>query len=317
MSPPDPSHDYNGKSHPDKGPSAERYIREIARLREEVAELTRQMAARSVIESAVAIDSVRLLEAAARERENAETALQAAQRSNEALQSFAAIASHDLREPLRQISTFSQILERLMGPAAEGEAQTCLKFILDGSTRMGRLIEGLLAYSKIEATNPSLSETADCEAALAEALENLVFATTEAEAVITHDQLPVMRGNQPQLGEIFQNLIANALKYRSAEAPRIHITAKFHSPSPELRPNEVRRPKEWIFSVSDNGLGIDAEHRERIFDVFARLHGAQYSGVGLGLAFCKKVVERHGGRIWAEANAAVPSGSVFYFALPA
>lgn len=233
--------------------------------------------------------------------EDTNRALKAAERSNEALQRFAAVASHDLQEPLRQVAGFSQMLNRFYKDKLDARGQEYTAFIVEGSLRMGRLIEGLLAYSQIEAMTTAPMETADTELALREALANLSVAIQESEADITRDALPTVRGNQLQLGQIFQNLLGNAIKYRSQARPRIHVSA-------------VKDQMEWVFCVRDNGIGIAPEHCDTIFGAFARLHGSDYAGAGLGLAFCSKIIELHRGRLWVESEAG--KGSRFMFTIP-
>jgi light-regulated signal transduction histidine kinase (bacteriophytochrome) len=233
-----------------------------------------------------------------------EAALKAAERSNEALQRFAAIASHDLQEPVRQVTAFSTMLAKRYQDRFDAEGQQYMDFIVDGAKRMGRLIQGLLAYSQIEAMTTTPMETADTEHALTEATHNLALAIQDAGALITHDALPSLTGNQEQLAQLFLNLINNALKYRSTAPPHIHISA-------------TRSSHEWIFSVRDNGTGIPPEQRAKIFGVFIRLHGREIAGVGLGLAFCTKIVALHGGHIWVDGNPDGENGSVFRFTLPA
>jgi signal transduction histidine kinase len=253
--------------------------------------------------TAQAIDREWLKDDRARLLDKTERALKAAERSNEALQRFAGVASHDLQEPLRQITAFSQMMAELYRDQIPSEAVQYLDFIVDGAVRMGRLINGLLSYAQIEAMDSTPLETSDAELALASALESLRLASQQGGAVISHDKLPTLHGNQGLLTQLFQNLIGNAIKYRRDAEPRIHVSA-------------VRQDREWIFSISDNGLGIEPEDRTRIFGVFIRLHGREISGAGLGLAFCSKIVELHHGRIWVEANPTA-TGSVFFFALPA
>ena len=230
-------------------------------------------------------------------------ALRASERSNDALQRFAAVASHDLQEPLRQVTAFSQMLTRFHREKLDAEAQEYLSFIVDGATRMGRLIKGLLAYAQIEAMNSTTLGEADTELALTDALQGLHLLTEESRAVITREPLPLLHGNPALLTQVFQNLINNAVKYRSTEDPRIHVSA-------------LRSGSEWIFSVSDNGVGIAPQYRTQIFGVFTRLHGKDIEGAGLGLAFCSKIIELHHGRIWVEENSSARTGSVFRFAIP-
>jgi len=225
------------------------------------------------------------------------------ERSNEALQRFASIASHDLREPLRQVSIFTELLAKKHS-GTDAESHQYFGFVEAGTSRMGRLLDGLMAYTQLDATASTLLQTADMESALIEALEGLRLILQESEATVTHDSLPQVHGNRAQLAQLLQNLISNALKYRTKEAPRIHVSA-------------ARDGHEWIISISDNGEGIAPEHRTTIFEAFARLHGPEIDGTGLGLAFCSKIIELHRGRIWVEPNTVFPSGSIFRFSLPA
>jgi signal transduction histidine kinase len=225
------------------------------------------------------------------------------ERSNDALQRFASIASHDLREPLRQVSTFAQLLAK-KHRGADAENDEYFGFVEAGVSRMGRLLDGLMAYTQLDAMDSTILKTADMETALNEALEGLRLSLQESEATVTHDSLPQVRGDRAQLAQLLQNLVSNALKYRTKEAPRIHVSA-------------AREGHEWIVSVSDNGEGIAPEHRAKVFEAFARLHGPEIAGTGLGLAFCSKIIELHGGRIWVEPNTVFSSGSIFRFSLPA
>ncbi len=225
------------------------------------------------------------------------------ERSNDALQRFASIASHDLREPLRQVSIFAHLLAK-KHRGADAENDEYFGFVEAGVSRMGRLLDGLMAYTQLDATDSTILQTADMETALNEALEGLRLSLQESEATVTHDSLPQVHGDRAQLAQLLQNLVSNALKYRTKEAPRIHVSA-------------AREGDEWIISISDNGEGIAPEHRAKVFEAFARLHGPEIAGTGLGLAFCSKIVDLHGGRIWVEPNTVFPSGSIFRFSLPA
>jgi signal transduction histidine kinase len=225
------------------------------------------------------------------------------ERSNEALQRFAAIASHDLREPLRQVSIFTQLLVKKQKPL-DTESQKYFDFVEAGTARMGKLLDGLMEYTQLDAASSTPLQTADIEAALNEALKGLALSLHESGAIVTRDSLPQVHGNPSQLAELLQNLISNALKYRGKETPRIHVSA-------------ARQENAWLVSVRDNGIGISTEHRKKIFEAFARLHGREIEGTGLGLAFCAKVIELHGGRIWAEANVDATNGCTFCFTLPA
>jgi len=232
-----------------------------------------------------------------------ESALVASERSNEALQRFASIASHDLREPLRQMSIFTQLLAK-KHKEADAESRQYFGFVESGVARMRRLVDGLMEYTQLDSLHSTPLQTADLEASLNEALQGLGLLLLESAAIVSHDSLPHVHGNQPLLAQLFQNLIGNALKYRGAEAPRIHVSA-------------TCKGQEWIISVSDNGVGIAPQHQKKVFEVFARLHGPEIDGAGLGLAFCAKIIELHHGRIWVEPNPASVSGSIFRFSLAA
>ncbi len=210
-------------------------------------------------------------------------------RSNEELQQFAYVASHDLQEPLRMISSYTQLLERRYGPTLEGDAKDFMNFIVDGATRMKQLIEDLLEYSRVGTRGRDLQPT-DSSVALAKGLANLRVAREESGAKVTQGEMPRVIADANQLTQLFQNLVGNALKFRGAEPPEIHVEG-------ETR-NDV-----WVFSVKDNGIGLDTQYADRIFMMFQRLHNkADYPGTGIGLAICKKIVERHGGRIWVESE---------------
>jgi light-regulated signal transduction histidine kinase (bacteriophytochrome) len=239
------------------------------------------------------------------ERKHAEAALRQAheelKRSNAELAQFAYVASHDLQEPLRMVSSYTQLLVRRYGDKLDGNAQEFMAYIVDGAARMKQLIEDLLAYSRVGTRSKEFHRVA-VEAPLCRAINNLRASVEEAGASITYDALPTVEGDELQLSQLFQNLIGNALKFRSASVPRIHVFAK-------------EADHEWEFAVQDNGLGIEPAYFERIFMVFQRLHNkGEYPGTGIGLAICKKVVERHGGRIWVESQ--LGEGSSFRFTLP-
>lgn len=224
------------------------------------------------------------------------------ERTNAELQQFTYAASHDLREPLRTITAFTRLVQVRSASHLDQKSAECLQFIVAAAERMGRLIDALLEYSKAgEITSKPLCALR-MEEALARALGNLNGSIEENEALISHDPLPAIMGDQTHVEQLLQNLIGNALKYRRQEVPRVHITAQ------DLG-------KEWLFAVSDNGQGIPPQHQTQIFELFKRLHGQQYPGSGIGLATCKRLVERYGGRIWVESEAG--KGSTFFFTLPA
>ncbi len=222
-------------------------------------------------------------------------------RSNEELQQFAYIASHDLQEPLRMVTSYLQLLERRYGTQLETDAREFISFAVDGAARMRELITALLDYSRVEGSEKQFEEIA-AESALNTALSNMTLKIEDSGAVITHDPLPNIKADPVQITQLFQNLISNALKFHGDNPPRIHIGV-------------TRVDTEWQFSVSDNGIGIPPEAINRIFVIFQRLHSRDsYPGSGIGLAICKKVVERHGGRIWVESSPG--QGATFYFTLP-
>ncbi|MBN1918638.1 MAG: PAS domain S-box protein [Verrucomicrobia bacterium] len=240
------------------------------------------------------------------ERKRVEEALQqqAAElaRSNAELEQFAYVASHDLQEPLRKITSYLQLLEERYRGRLDAGADEFIGFAVDGSQRMKKLISDLLEYSRV-GTRGRPFEATDAGVLLERVLADLQMAIDENRAEVTSDSLPTVLADGVQLGQVFQNLISNALKFRRDESPCIHISAQ---------------PKdgEWVFSVRDNGLGLDPAFKERIFAMFQRLHGrGKYPGTGIGLALCKKIVERHGGRIWIESEPG--RGTTFYFTLPA
>jgi light-regulated signal transduction histidine kinase (bacteriophytochrome) len=223
-------------------------------------------------------------------------------RSNDELQQFAYVASHDLQEPLRMVASYTQLLAKRYKGRLDSEADEFIAYAVDGSTRMQGLIQDLLAYSR-SGTNEKALREVSTEKALKDALSNLRATIQESGALVTHDSLPAVTSDDTQLVQVFQNLVGNAIKYRSAEVPHVHVSATKNG------------GKDWIFSVRDNGLGIDPQYFQRIFVLFQRLHGReQFKGTGIGLTICKKIVERLGGRIWVESQP--EKGSIFYFSLP-
>jgi PAS domain S-box-containing protein len=222
-------------------------------------------------------------------------------RSNADLQQFAYVASHDLQEPLRMISSYLQLIERRYKDRLDDSANDFINYAVEGATRMQQLIQALLSYSRL-GTRAGSFKPVDVAIALDRALANLRASIDENSAIITHDSLPVVVADETQLVQLFQNLISNAIRFRGVESPQIHIGAQ---------PIE----QGWQFAVNDNGIGIEPQYAERIFMIFQRLHGRnEYPGTGIGLAICKKIVESHGGLIWVESEPG--RGSTFLFTIP-
>jgi PAS domain S-box-containing protein len=238
------------------------------------------------------------------ERKQAEAALQEAheelKRSNSELEQFAYVASHDLQEPLRMVSSYTQLLGRRYGEKFDADAKEFMAYIVDGATRMKQLIEDLLAYSRV-GTKSMDFKPAELEKSLRRAITNLKAAIDESGASVTHDPLPTLPADEVQLAQVFQNLMGNALKFRGPTTPHIHVAVS-------------EKPAEWEITVRDNGIGIEPQYFERIFMVFQRLHNkAEYPGTGIGLAIVKKVIERHGGHVRVESK--LGEGSAFIFTL--
>ena len=223
-------------------------------------------------------------------------------RSNEELQRFGYVASHDLQEPLRMVASYTQLLASRYKGKLDTDADEFIDFAVDGCNRMQGLIQDLLAYSRSGTAGKVLHKRSS-EDVLNNALRNLSGTIEESGAVVTHDALPFITTDDTQLAQVFQNLVGNAIKYHGTEVPAVHISAT------------RKNLEEWTFSVRDNGLGIEPQYFERIFILFQRLHGrTEFKGTGIGLAICKKIVEGLGGRIWVESQ--LGKGSTFYFALP-
>jgi len=221
---------------------------------------------------------------------------------NSDLQRFSYVISHDLQEPLRMIASFGQLLRRKYDGKLDAEAQEYLGYMIEGAKRMKALIEDILTYARVGDPEKRPFARVEMADALKTALVNLQFSITETSAIVTSSELPAVRGIEIQMVQLFQNLIGNSIKYRSEETPRIHISAS-------------RADGEWMFCVEDNGIGVEPAYREHVFGMFKRLHARDIPGTGIGLAICRRIVERHGGRIWLEQ--ARPRGTRVCFTMPA
>jgi PAS domain S-box-containing protein len=222
-------------------------------------------------------------------------------RSNADLQQLAYITSHDLQEPLRMITSYLQLIERRYKGRLDADADEFIGYAVNGAARMRTMINDLLEYSRI-GTRVQVLQPTSTESAFAAALANLEIAIRENAATVTHDPLPVIKADPTQFTMLFQNLIGNGIKFHGRDAPHLHVSAR-------------KEAGEWVFSVSDNGIGIEPQYFRRLFQVFQRLHTRdEYPGTGIGLALCKRIVERHGGRIWVESAAG--KGATFYFTMP-
>jgi PAS domain S-box-containing protein len=240
------------------------------------------------------------------ERERQEQALRKANaaltRSNEDLQQFAYSASHDLQEPLRMVSTYGELLQRKFGGKLGPTGDEYIGYTIQGALRMEQLLKDLRAYTQASMSGQEATEDIDAGAILDKALLSLGAAIKQSGALVTRTDLPSVRMHEFQLEQIFQNLIGNAIRYRASAPPRIHVAA-------------VQQGSAWLFSVQDNGIGIDPQYKEQIFGIFKRLHNtSEYPGTGMGLAICERIVQRTGGRIWVESEAG--RGSTFYFTIP-
>ena len=222
-------------------------------------------------------------------------------RSNAELEQFAYVASHDLQEPLRMVASYTQLLARRYKSKLDADADEFIGFAVDGASRMQQLIEDLLSFSRLTTRGKALTWT-QAEAACNAAIGNLQESIKDSNAVVSVGPLPAVLADASQLAELFQNLIGNAIKYRNERRPEIHVDARPHG-------------NEWVFSVQDNGIGIEQQYFERIFQMFQRLHTRKdYPGTGIGLAICRKIIERHGGKIWVESQPR--QGSTFLFTIP-
>ncbi|MFH1560135.1 MAG: CHASE4 domain-containing protein [Chloroflexota bacterium] len=222
-------------------------------------------------------------------------------RSNTELEHFAYVTSHDLQEPLRMVASYTQLLARRYKGQLDTDADEFIAYAVNGVTRMQALINDLLAYSRVNSKGNPFGPI-DCSFVVDQVLSNLQEAIRDSSAVVTHDALPTVLGDSMQLTQLFQNLVGNAIKFHGENPPRVHLSAE-------------RKGKEWLFSIRDNGIGIDPQYAERIFLLFQRLHSRnEYPGTGIGLTVCKRIVERHGGSIWVDSEPG--KGSTFCFTIP-
>jgi PAS domain S-box-containing protein len=271
---------------------------ELSKYREQLEELVKQRTGE--LESSNAQLHLEIAERKRAEGTLRQTARELA-RSNGDLEQFAYVASHDLQEPLRAMAGYVSLLQRRYPDALDAKGLHYIQEAASGATRMQTLIDDLLSFSRVQ-TKGRTFEPTDLDAALEQALKNVHAAIEEAGAVVTREPLPTLRVDATQITQLFQNLLGNAVKFRSQAPPQIHLSAQ-------------RRPAEWLFGVRDNGIGIEPQYYERIFQIFQRLHTRQhYPGTGIGLALCKKIVERHGGSIWVESQPG--AGATFYFTIP-
>lgn len=265
--------------------------------------LQQEISTRRAVEKALQEQNL-VLQQEISHRQRAESALlksnQELARSNAELEQFAYVASHDLQAPLATIASYAQLLEKRYKDQLDTQGSKFIGNIVQGCTRMQNLIDDLLEYSRVGRSRKPF-ELTDCNHAVEQALANLQGAIRENKAVVTYSELPAVMGDISQLVQLFQNLVSNAIKYRHDAPPVIHITA-------------CKQDKKWLISVSDNGIGIAPQHQKRIFQIFQRLHTQrEYSGTGIGLAICQKIVEIHGGCIWVQSQP--EQGSTFYFTL--
>ena len=221
-------------------------------------------------------------------------------RSNEDLQQFAYVASHDLQEPLRAIVSFSQLLEDKYKDNIDEESKEFIHFITDGAKKMNTLIKDLLSYSRIT-TQAKPSKLTNLENILKDSLFNLQESIKLSGAVITYDEMPILKVDKTQFIQLFQNLLSNAIKFRRQDPPIIHIGVK-------------KINDEWVFSIKDNGIGIESKFFDKLFNIFYRLHTKEeYPGTGIGLPICKKIIQRYGGQIWVKSE--IGKGSTFFFTI--
>jgi len=265
--------------------------------------LQQEISNRCAVEKALQEQNL-LLQQEISNRQCAESALlksnQELARSNAELEQFAYVASHDLQAPLATIASYAQLLEKRYKDQLDSQASKFIGNIVHGCTRMQTLIDDLLEYSRVGRSQKPF-QIIDCNHVIQQVIANLQGAIRNNQAVVTYTELPAVMGDISQLVQLFQNLVSNAIKYRQDESPTVYI-------------NAYKQENNWLFSVSDNGIGIASQHQERIFQIFQRLHTQkEYSGTGIGLAICQKIVERHGGSIWVDSKPG--QGSTFHFTL--
>jgi light-regulated signal transduction histidine kinase (bacteriophytochrome) len=254
-------------------------------------------------QAAIALDNAALFKQSQESEEALRRSNEELRRANEDLNQFAHSASHDLQEPLRTVSVYSQLLRRKFQHALDEEGEEYIRYVVRGALRMEALVKDLLAYTQASTVSEEPAPSTDANTAIDAALLNLKAAIEDSGALVTYSALPHVRIFPVHLTQLFQNLIGNAIKYRRDERPTINIHAE-------------ARAGEWLFSVADNGIGIEEKYKQHIFGIFKRLHSAdEYSGTGVGLAICQRIVERNGGRIWVESQPG--RGSTFFFTLPA
>lgn len=283
-------------------------ITERKKVEEDVQKLLKELKkSRDYLEEKVEERTTELEESNLNLKENEiklKNAIAALEYSNQELKSFAYITSHDLQEPLRTIASFTQLLERRYKGQLDADADEFMDYIVDAAKRMKDMIQGLLEYSRVDRSDTDFVDS-DMNLKVEKALSNLNYSVEESKAEITYNNLPTVCADPNQMIQIFQNLISNAIKFKKPQfPPRVHISSQL----------DIKN-KEWIFSVEDNGIGMDPQYSGKIFEVFRRLHTIDvYEGTGIGLAVVKRIIEHHGGRIWVKSE--LGKGSVFYFALP-
>jgi light-regulated signal transduction histidine kinase (bacteriophytochrome) len=250
-------------------------------------------------------------------RQAEETLIQQAKeltRSNAELEQFAYVASHDLQEPLRMVTSYVKILAQDYEDRLDADADRYINYAVDGANRMKVLINDLLAFSRVGSQGKPVEPT-DCGRVMEQVTSDLEEAIKESRGKVTWESLPTVMADGTQLAQLLRNLVGNGIKFRGEAPPHVHVSAELASPGAGLSEAQGHTGGEWLFSVCDNGIGIAPKHHARIFQMFERLHHrSEYPGTGIGLAICQKIVERHGGRIWVESQPG--KGSTFFFTIP-